>query len=85
MSQRSNGDNDYRQGGKWKRWDFNGCNKETPVTVYSEVKLAQTIVNNTKTLTKSDSFTSFTGEVFYYIAQRAIQTQGLNNHKVEPE
>ena len=83
MSQGSDSDNDYHQEINERTDDFNWCNKETPVKVYSEVELAQKIVSDTKTPTKEDSLASFAGEVFYHFAQRAIQTQGLNNHKVK--
>ena len=83
MSQGNDSDNDYHQEINERADDFNCCNKETPAKVYSEVELAQKIVSDTKTPAKEDSLTSFAGEIFHHFAQRAIQIQGLNNHKVK--
>ena len=55
MSQGSDSNNDYHHEINERDDDFNCCNKETPVKVYSEVELAQEIVSDTKTPTKGDS------------------------------
>ena len=73
----------YHQEINEKSNDFNGSHKETPVEVYFEVELVQTILSETKTPTKSGSFSLFADEVFYHFTQRAIQTLRLNNHKVK--